>query len=522
MKDAIQKNSSAPIRRANDYDIDFFAPVSKTTVESEESYGFHDNSDFAFNHDPDESFTSVPVEEDYDDDVASFRSRYRRPLTRSRKELPPTISGYSDDEFAYQRNYNWFEDDNLQSKNKDAYNKELEGGSIVKTSSRIIHKEQPSSPIRKSSNTDNVDRGTIVRKTAKILRPNTPHSSVIADNTPRVVKTSARILPKRESEEGDSMLPSQLSRPRNLVPSFMEPQKTKALISNANAVSGQRLTPNMTEASNGYSSTSYSTTLLHQMEHLTAQIYQLNDGVEFNIDSPKQVSRFLFGEEGKSSNKDALEALASTGNQMATCIYKYRKVAREYKRELKKIELMEKGERKNDYYGNLARRRDGEAVESSTRTTENSNQRREPLLLIDTSAYIFRSYHAIPPLHHSDGTPTGALHGVCRMLQNLLLNRLLKGEQPRVVLVFDSKGDNFRHQLYPEYKANRGPCPEDLIPQFELVREAADAFGIVQVQAEGYEADDVIATLARRAVEEGVDVDILSGDKDLMQLITPS
>ena len=106
------------------------------------------------------------------------------------------------------------------------------------------------------------------------------------------------------------------------------------------------------------------------------------------------------------------------------------------------------------------------------------------------------------------------------MLQNLLLNRLLRGERPRVVLVFDSKGANFRHDLYPEYKANRGPCPEDLMPQFELVREAAQAFGVVQVEAEGYEADDVIATLTLRALEEGVDVDILSGDKDLMQLIT--
>lgn len=147
-------------------------------------------------------------------------------------------------------------------------------------------------------------------------------------------------------------------------------------------------------------------------------------------------------------------------------------------------------------------------------------KRREPLLLIDASAYIFRAYHAIPPLHRSDGTPTGALHGVCRMLQNLLLNRLLKGERPRVVLAFDFKGPNFRHSLYSEYKANRGPCPEDLVPQFELVREAADAFGLAQVEAEGFEADDVIATLARRALDDGVDVDILSGDKDLMQLIT--
>ena len=148
------------------------------------------------------------------------------------------------------------------------------------------------------------------------------------------------------------------------------------------------------------------------------------------------------------------------------------------------------------------------------------HDRREPLLLIDTSAYIYRAYHAMPPLHSSDGTPTGAVHGVCRMLQNLLLPRLLKGERPRVVLAFDFRGPNFRHDVYPEYKANRGPCPEDLVPQFKLVREAAEAFGVVQVDAEGYEADDVIATLARRALDNGVDVDILSGDKDLMQLIT--
>mmetsp|Transcript_10424 Transcript_10424/g.25549 ORF Transcript_10424/g.25549 Transcript_10424/m.25549 type:complete len:218 (-) Transcript_10424:181-834(-) len=126
----------------------------------------------------------------------------------------------------------------------------------------------------------------------------------------------------------------------------------------------------------------------------------------------------------------------------------------------------------------------------------------------------------MPPLHSSDATPTCAVHGVCRMLQNLLLPRLLKGERPRVVLAFDFRGPNFRHDVYPEYKANRGPCPEDLVPQFKLVREAAEAFGVVQVDAEGYEADDVIATLARRALDNGVDVDILSGDKDLMQLIT--
>ena len=154
-------------------------------------------------------------------------------------------------------------------------------------------------------------------------------------------------------------------------------------------------------------------------------------------------------------------------------------------------------------------------------TTAESRKEREPLILIDISAYIYRAYHAIPPLHHSDGTPTGALHGVCKMLNNLLLARLLKGERPRVVLAFDFKGPNFRHDLYPEYKANRGPCPDDLVPQFQLIREAAEVFGLVCIEAEGYEADDVIATLTMQALSDGVDVDIFSGDKDLMQLITP-
>jgi hypothetical protein len=232
------------------------------------------------------------------------------------------------------------------------------------------------------------------------------------------------------------------------------------------------------------------------------------------------------------------------------CIYKYRKLSRELKREQRRIEQYERGDKKNDYFGNLARRDDrkrrnddagedgvvseiyddgngmevgnaegGKFTASSTneRAVDDNvtgiSHRREPLLLIDASAYIFRAYHAIPPLHRSDGTPTGALHGVCRMLQNLLLPRLLKGERPRVVLAFDAGKFNFRHDIYAKYKANRGPCPEDLVPQFDLVRQASDAFGLVQVEAEGYEADDVIATLTRRALEEGVDVDILSGDK---------
>ena len=509
-------NDDSPMRRASDYDNDFFSSVepkqtanAKSTQIVEHGYGFFGGSDHFF-EEPEES---NPI----DDDVASFRAQYQRPLAgQSRREMPPVLSNYDDDgEHEYEQNYNWFDDASAQNEQKD----QLEGRAIIKTSARIIQPDQSVKSASKSPVHDSIEGGTIVKTSARILHPDVPSNNTPVTE-PRLIKTSARIISTKPTESDSEHQPP--VRPRNVVPSFMEPEKTKAMMINTDNVNGRRLTPNMLEASNGSSSTSHATALQQQIEHLRAQIHQLNNGEAFNIDSPKQVSRVLFGEEGRSTNKDTLEALASTGNQMAASIFKYRKVSREHKRELKRMEQMEKGGKKNDYYGNLARQRDESTVGSnSSDELQNNNHRREPLLLIDTSAYIFRSYHAIPPLHHSDGTPTGALHGVCRMLQNLLLTRLLRGERPRVVLAFDSKGDNFRHELYPEYKANRGPCPEDLIPQFELVREAADAFGIVQVQAEGYEADDVIATLARRAVEEGVDVDILSGDKDLMQLITP-
>lgn len=516
------------IRRAYDYDDDFFAPVTpqdstpaKAATMYGEGYGFFDSSDRVFEEPSDDASSAEPV----DDDVAAFRARYKRPTAGgSRGEMmPPIMTEHDDDAQEYQKNYNWFEDEPSQSPAKKTTNKDLvEGGTIVRSSARILQPNQPSSSTKVSTSANNIEGGTIVRTSAKILQPPELSPKNDGDAEPKVIKASARIFSKKGDEA--QLYQQPLSRRNNYVPSFMEPEKTKSALNNLND-NGERLTPNMAEASNGVSGTSYAATLMHQIDHLKSQIYQLNKGQEFNIDSPKQVSRVLFGEDGRSTNKDALEALASTGNQLAALIYKYRKVTREYKRELKRMEQMEKGGKKNDYYGNLARHRNAGAESSSTPSVdgeaESNNNRREPLLLIDTSAYIFRSYHAIPPLHHSDGTPTGALHGVCRMLQNLLLTRLLKGERPRVVLVFDSKGDNFRHELYPEYKANRGPCPEDLIPQFDLVHDAADAFGIVQVKAEGYEADDVIATLAKRAIEEGVDVDILSGDKDLMQLITP-
>lgn len=519
-------NYYTPIRRASDYDDDFFVAVApkETSTPKPAGYGFFDSSDHVFDQ-TQEAYESAV--ESTDDDVASFRARYQRPLSsRTREEMPPPITYNDDDEQVYKTNYNWFEDTKPQTQNRVIYSEdEVEGGKTVKSTARIIQPNELQNPIPRSQEADSIEEGKTVRTSAKILRPGVSASRV----EPKLVKSSARIIPIG-SYQDDSLVDPPFQQPLAkpvYTPSFMEPDRSKVITNNSDQVDGGRLIPNMAKASLGSSSISYSTTLQNQIEHLRAQIFQMNEGEEFNIDSPKQVSRILFGEEGKSTNKDALEVLASTGNQMAACIYKYRKVSREYKREFKKMEQMNKGDKKNDYYGNLTRQRNADIGETNlatqiTHDNEHVNPRREPLLLIDTSAYIFRSYHAIPPLHHSDGTPTGALHGVCRMLQNLLLTRLLKGDRPRVVLAFDSKGDNFRHELYREYKANRGPCPEDLIPQFDLVKEAADAFGIVQVEAQGYEADDVIATLAKRAVEEGVDVDILSGDKDLMQLISPS
>jgi DNA polymerase I len=116
--------------------------------------------------------------------------------------------------------------------------------------------------------------------------------------------------------------------------------------------------------------------------------------------------------------------------------------------------------------------------------------------------------------------PTGAVMGFCKMLNAMVLDSMIAGLQPRVVLCFDAKGRTFRHDMYAEYKGNRPSAPVDLVPQFDFVRQAAKAYGVAQIEAHWYEADDVIATLATRAIQEGVDVNILSGDKDLMQLVT--
>ncbi|MBV8939337.1 MAG: DNA polymerase I, partial [Alphaproteobacteria bacterium] len=137
------------------------------------------------------------------------------------------------------------------------------------------------------------------------------------------------------------------------------------------------------------------------------------------------------------------------------------------------------------------------------------------LYLIDGSGYIFRAYHALPPLSSPSGTPVGAVYGFLNMLLKL---RETTGDDA-IAVVFDAGRHTFRNRMYDGYKANRPEAPADLIPQFALVREAADALGIARVERDDVEADDVIASYARKAREAGMEVVIVSSDKDLMQLV---
>src|SRR5499427_515901 len=140
------------------------------------------------------------------------------------------------------------------------------------------------------------------------------------------------------------------------------------------------------------------------------------------------------------------------------------------------------------------------------------------LYLVDGSGYLFRAYHALPPMNRPDGTPINAVYGFCRMLVADLLD---KPEVDHVAMILDSSEITFRNQIYDKYKAQRPPPPDDLIPQFPLIREAAKAFNLTVCELDGFEADDLIATYARMAVEAGATCTIVSSDKDLMQLIRP-
>ncbi len=142
------------------------------------------------------------------------------------------------------------------------------------------------------------------------------------------------------------------------------------------------------------------------------------------------------------------------------------------------------------------------------------------LHLIDGSAFIFRAYHALPPLtRKSDGLPVGAVAGFCNLLWGELTSTRKETAPTHLAVIFDAGSKTFRNEIYSAYKANRPELPEDLRPQFAYTRKATQAFNVPCIEVEGYEADDIIATLARRAREAGGTVTIISSDKDLMQLI---
>ncbi len=140
------------------------------------------------------------------------------------------------------------------------------------------------------------------------------------------------------------------------------------------------------------------------------------------------------------------------------------------------------------------------------------------LYLIDGSAYIYRAYHAIKPLSNSHGLPTHAVFGFIAILR-----RLLRERNPRYLAVaFDTKGPVFRHQLYDKYKANRPPMPEDLIPQIPYIRKMVAAYRILNLEQDDQEADDLIASAVEKMVQQGFKVVVVSGDKDLLQLVSPN
>ena len=146
---------------------------------------------------------------------------------------------------------------------------------------------------------------------------------------------------------------------------------------------------------------------------------------------------------------------------------------------------------------------------------------KQHLYLVDGSGYIFRAYHRLPPLTDPTGTPVNAVYGFTTMLWKLI-EELNKAEAPtHLAVIFDAGSHTFRNDMYDQYKAHRPPPPEDLLPQFPLIRDAVRAFSVPCIEQDGYEADDIIASYAVAAIAAGYDVSIVSSDKDLMQLVQP-
>lgn len=155
-------------------------------------------------------------------------------------------------------------------------------------------------------------------------------------------------------------------------------------------------------------------------------------------------------------------------------------------------------------------------MQTAPTQTDSAPATSDELFLVDGSGYIFRAYFALPQtLTNPEGVPVGAVLGFSNMMHKLLTDL----HAPSIAVIFDAARKNFRYDLYDQYKANREEAPADLIPQFALIREATEAFGIPGIELEGYEADDLIAAYARLATEQGRKVTIVGSDKDLMQLV---
>ena len=143
------------------------------------------------------------------------------------------------------------------------------------------------------------------------------------------------------------------------------------------------------------------------------------------------------------------------------------------------------------------------------------SSKEDPIILVDGSSYLYRAYHALPPLENSKNQPTGAIKGVVSMIKRILIDH----PESDLAVVFDAKGKTFRHEMYSEYKANRPPMPEDLISQIEPIHKIIQLMGIKLIMISGVEADDVIGTLAEQARKKKLDAVISTGDKDMTQLV---
>jgi DNA polymerase-1 len=139
------------------------------------------------------------------------------------------------------------------------------------------------------------------------------------------------------------------------------------------------------------------------------------------------------------------------------------------------------------------------------------------LILVDGSGYIFRAFHALPPMTNPQGVPVNAVYGFTQMIARFLLDH--RGSH--IAVVFDASRITFRNEIYPDYKAHRPDPPPELVPQFGLIREATDALGVCKIEQPGFEADDMIAAYAKQFAAAGGRVTIVSSDKDLMQLVRP-